>query len=603
MAEVDFLITLSDLGAVSDAVELRDVAMAASSTTLTSASAAFAAADVGKPIVVGGAGASGAKLATTIATFVSATELTVADAAATAVSGAGAVYGTDCSTALQAGLEALASNKGGTLVVDGLFFLASPVSASFGNETAGTGARLVGSGSDSAIWIGVATTADAISIASGAIEFREVSFVGVPGARRDARRVLNLSALSAWFERCGFFGLIAEEGVIYATESYLETRASTFNGCFVGAAGYVASVIENKNWGGYRDNASQFIDYGYFRGRLYSKSGYSTTLGWVRADTPTSADGARGESVFELRSTRLDEGALNGIVVKPTSGTVTHVRIEGIRQNVTPAETGRGIHCQNVTSVVIHQCWQGWASSSALVGHFQDCGTVMIDSLRLSDSVNGLSATNVSSLTLKDTSGITSFAFSNVNFHPVTSRYQDVSLVKSGAIADSDFVAPPALGTLAFDRLNNRLYIKRVTSGGWIYFDMSGGDPLGPELVVNGTFDSGTTGWTAANSATLSVVGGALRVTNGTIYGRAYQAVPTVVGLQYVVSVGIVGGDAGRLVRVGPTQGANNYAQFTGTGGTATFTAISTTAYITMMLDSEQVGKYADFDNASLRLS
>ena len=39
----------------------------------------------------------------------------------------------------------------------------------------------------------------------------------------------------------------------------------------------------------------------------------------------------------------------------------------------------------------------------------------------------------------------------------------------------------------------------------------------------------------------------------------------------------------------------------TNTGGTAAFTAITTTTYITLMLDSEQVGKYADFDNVSLK--
>jgi len=40
---------------------------------------------------------------------------------------------------------------------------------------------------------------------------------------------------------------------------------------------------------------------------------------------------------------------------------------------------------------------------------------------------------------------------------------------------------------------------------------------------------------------------------------------------------------------------------FTGTGGTATFTATTATCYIALMLDSEVVGKYADFDNVSLK--
>jgi hypothetical protein len=598
MAEV----TLTSLGAVADARELRDAAIAVSTNILTSPSAPFAEGDVGKPIVIAGAGASGAKLRTTIDSFISATDVTLADAAATTVIAEGAVFGTDCSAALQQGLDGIVASSGGTLIIDGLFFLALPVEKAFGGETTSVVARVIGTG-DSGFWIGTEGGADAIGITSGAVEFYGLNFLGVPGASRDARRVLNFSALSVSLEHCSFYGLLAQEAVVYSTEGLLGTHSCLFGGCFVagGTAGYVNSVVENKNWLGYHDEYSQFIDYGYFRGQVYSKSGFSGTLAWVRADTPLGQDGTRGESVFSLRGTRCDEGSLYGIVAWPTSGTIAHVRLIGLRQNVTPAETGRGIHCQNVQSAVIEQCWMGWATSPALLGHFQDCGTILIDSLKLSDSVNGLSATNVESLTLKDTAGVTSFAFSNVNFHPVTSRYGSLATVKSGAVSDSDFPSPPALGTLAFDRTNNRLYAKRLPAGGWIYFSMGGGDPFGPELVVNGTFDSGTTGWTAANSATLTVTGGVLRVVNGTIYGRAYQSVPTVAGQQYQVSIGIVGGDAGRIARVGTTQGAATYANFVSTGGTATFTATSATTFITLMVDSESAGKYAEFDNVSLK--
>ncbi|MFL6844856.1 MAG: hypothetical protein ACJ8ER_08260 [Allosphingosinicella sp.] len=604
MDEADFSATLTGLGAVPDLRELRDVAMAASSSSLTSPSAAFADEDVGKTVVVGGAGASGAKLITTVASIVAPCEILLADSASNAVVAGGAVYGTDCSAALQAGLEAIAAAAGGTLLVDGLFLLAAPVSVDFNGEAGGIAARLLGSGTDSGLWIGTADTDDAITLSSGTVELQDLNFVGVPGASLDARRVLNLTLLSAAIERCGFFGLMGREAIVYASDSYLKTQNCHFGGCFVGlgSASYTHSVIENKSWYGYRDEDSQFIDYGHFWGQTYSKSGTGQNLGWIRADTPNGNDGARGEGVFQMSGTRLDEGALHGVVVKPTSGTVNHVHLDGLRQNVTPATSARGVHCQNVQWVVMERCWQGWANLPTLSAHFQDCGTVLIDSLKLSDSVNSLSATNVTSLTLKDTTGITSFAFTNVNFHPVTSRYQGVSLVKTGPIADSDFVAPPALGTLAFDRTANRLYMKRGTSEGWIYFDMSGGDVFGPELVVNGTFAGGTTtGWTPAQAATLSVVDGALRITNTTLYARAYQGVPTVAGQQYQVGVTIVGGTAGRLVRVGTNQGEGTYATLTGSGGTTTFTATSAVAYISLMVDTEQPGKYADFDNVTLR--
>ncbi len=598
-------ITLTSFGAVSDAREIRDAAMTASTDVLTSASAPFASGDVGKSIVVAGAGASGAKLRTTIASFVSSTEVTLSSAAAGTVTAAGTVFGTDCSAAFQAALDAIRDALGGTLLVDGRFFLTSPVStAAIGGDRASSGPRLVGSGMDSAIWIGTADGTDALSITSGGLELIGLRFIGVPEATRDARRVLNLDGVSASIKGCTFLGLMAQDAIVYASNSYLNTSACMFGGCFVAAtsAGYANSVIENKSWGEYRDEFSNFIDYGYFDELTYSKGGFGSTLGWIRADTPLEgAGGVRRDGVFSLRGTRLDEGALHGIIAKPTTGTIAHVRLAGLRQNVNSAQSGRGVHCQKVQSVIMEECWQGLSSTPALVGHFQDCGTVLIDSLKLSDSVNRLSATNVTSLTLKDTTGVTSFAFTNVNFHPVTSRYADVSLVKNGAIADSDFIAPPAQGTLAFDRTNNRLYIKRVATGGWIYFDMSGGDPFGPELLVNGNFNNGTTGWTPANSAILSVVDGALRVTNGAIYAYAHQSVPTVIGQQYQISAQIPGGTAARLVRVGTSPASNNYFQFTNTGGSHTFTAIHGTVVISLIVDNEQIGKYADFDNISLK--
>lgn len=61
--------------------------MTAASATLTSATAAFTAADVGGTAIVVGAGAAGATLETTIAAFIDATQVTLTVAASTTVSG------------------------------------------------------------------------------------------------------------------------------------------------------------------------------------------------------------------------------------------------------------------------------------------------------------------------------------------------------------------------------------------------------------------------------------------------------------------------------------------------------------------------------------
>jgi len=59
-------------------------------------------------------------------------------------------------------------------------------------------------------------------------------------------------------------------------------------------------------------------------------------------------------------------------------------------------------------------------------------------------------------------------------------------------------------------------------------------DLVGGELVVNGTFDVGTSDWTAVD-CTLAVVANELEITNTASNGYAYQSLTTVIGLRYLV--------------------------------------------------------------------
>ena len=92
-----------------DAQVVADGAMTAGSHTLTSASGAFKVTDLGKAIIVGGAGASGGLLQTTIATFISSTQLSLTAAATTGTSGAGVLWGTDNRAAIQSAITASGS--------------------------------------------------------------------------------------------------------------------------------------------------------------------------------------------------------------------------------------------------------------------------------------------------------------------------------------------------------------------------------------------------------------------------------------------------------------------------------------------------------------
>lgn len=126
---------------------------------------------------------------------------------------------------------------------------------------------------------------------------------------------------------------------------------------------------------------------------------------------------------------------------------------------------------------------------------------------------------------------------------------------------------------------------------------------LGTELVTNGTFDTDTTGWTAANSATLSATGSELTITNaGATYGYAYQALTTVIGAKYILrcvarrgTVATVFLQAGNSAGIG-TLVSQNTTSTTNVVLSAEFTATATTTYVTLISDNTNNGT-AIFDS------
>lgn len=89
-------------------------------------------------------------------------------------------------------------------------------------------------------------------------------------------------------------------------------------------------------------------------------------------------------------------------------------------------------------------------------------------------------------------------------------------------------------------------YIKTNYNTGWMHGDIKGAwlsdtstaSVTGTELITNGTFTTNTSGWTARNGGTISVVSGALRVNaNGNAYGGVAQTITTTAGKQYVLTL------------------------------------------------------------------
>ncbi len=110
---------LSDYGAAQNLVMLTGCSMSSSSspTVLTAPGASFTSADNGKVVCVGGAGASGAPLVTTISSA-SGTSATLAASCLTTVTNAVVHYGTDDTTPFQNALNAAVTAGYGTVVVN-----------------------------------------------------------------------------------------------------------------------------------------------------------------------------------------------------------------------------------------------------------------------------------------------------------------------------------------------------------------------------------------------------------------------------------------------------------------------------------------------------
>jgi hypothetical protein len=591
--------SLSSFGALPDANMARGITTTANSTTLTSQAAIFSATDVGKSVVIG-FGPGTAKQKTTIAALISPTQITLATPATSTITNGGLSWGTDCSAALQAALTSMRDAGGGRLLIDGIFLLTEPVLQSFAAAFTETRASVIGSGTDSGIIIGTDANEDAISLANVAIEMVDFGLIGAVDATADAKRVLMLSSCSTVLTRVFLQGLLASEAVVLSTGGSLYQEQCNYGGTFVpGNGGYTQAVVDNVNWYAFHDRESSFIDYGYWRGLELSKTGQSSTLAWIRAQNPIGTLGARQEGVFELDGTRFDENTRSGVVVQSTGSRIQSVRLHGVRANVIDATLAGGMYIDNVRNVEVVNCAHGLAANDTRFGTFVNCTTVLVDRQRLSAKVNSIVATDVGSLTIKDSDPFKTYVFTRVGFRPVTTALGPYAVVKAGAISDADFPAPPAPFTRGYDTTTGREYFKSP-AGGWAYYAIAGGTITGPELVTNGTFNAGVTGWTAQNGAVLSAVSSKLRVTSPNAYGLAYQKVTLEVGKTYQVSGEITNGTGPGNIQVGTGIGTGGYFATTASGS-GSFVATQATAYVTLVMNSGSPGVYADFDNISIR--
>jgi hypothetical protein len=140
--------------------------------------------------------------------------------------------------------------------------------------------------------------------------------------------------------------------------------------------------------------------------------------------------------------------------------------------------------------------------------------------------------------------------------------------------------------------------------------DKSKGLVLGSELVANGDFSGGTTGWSAANSATIAVTSGVAQVTQTSSNLAAIrQSITTVVGRSYRVSCAIASQNGAGIVAIAQDTGtfaviaqSAVVSSTDQTTVTLTFVATATTTFVSARFNASGAsGNTFTVDNISVK--
>jgi hypothetical protein len=463
-----------------DGRNVDDVQTTAGSNVISSTKARWTASDVGKPITVGRYDTSVATR-TTIAQFDSPTQIRTAATMPLTSSAdpVGASWGTDAGPAIQSALDGFVGYGAAVLVVDGPFFLRTPVSRGYNNQTFRVEIVGTGNGSQLIIDAGPGNTAIALTNLPAAM-LSGLSLVGTKWVAKDADVAVYLASCisRACLEDVNLYGLSAGDGasIRFRNATGIMERCA-IAGCGTGTG----AVIHHLNWMGVRMHNVSCIDFADTYGNHYSTANTTGTPGhagntWIWVDDPQDnpKTNATSQGVVDLRHMLLDEAPINAIVIAGNQRRIEDVRLHDVQINGAYHDAGRGVKISKAARVRVSNLWAGYRVNpiAAPIIELLDAGVVQLDSVRVGDIVAGGTSTMnkitadaaTTSLDLVDCSYSTLSAACPVSIRAGGKGGVVAKAKPSGAVTDADFDAPPPDGTLAVSGTD--LYLRNT--GQWI---------------------------------------------------------------------------------------------------------------------------------------
>ncbi len=371
--------------AVADAILLTDATMENGSAVLTSEAGLFTEDHEGKSIVVGVS--QSASLRTTILSYQSATQVTLATVAPSGLTDTGAIFGTDNTDAFQDAFDAAATLGGYSTIVipSGQFLVMGAVSTNFLNKNQNV--RVTGAGASSRIFIGAGAALTSFSVSNlFKITWSDLAVIGCPETGVDAVAVFNSGSSNVWFERVIFYGLASNAGpskgvIVCGDSSTVYIHGCDFITC-VGSIGTGTGVIgAAANWYGIDVRHSRFIDLGAFDSEInFQKTDFATPNAWIQVSTAPYSSSTMSQPFITIEDNFFDEAASASVYIVPTGGRlIANIRARGNRTN-SPSTIGGGVfQLCNSKIVTAEDNWFGYNVSNvnyAIV--ISDVGTAII---------------------------------------------------------------------------------------------------------------------------------------------------------------------------------------------------------------------------------